>query len=374
LTNNPYPKALADNDDMSLYSPFVVLGLYVEAFFCFYWLQKFWPVKVEASRNASIDGLRGFLAFGVFVHHASIWFVFLKTGVWDVPESRLFAHLGQTTVTLFFMITGYLFFGRLLAQQETPIDWFRLYRSRVLRIVPLYLVVMGLTIAMIALIKHTHWLPPTGELWAKKSLLGLITAGVTWTLAYEWKFYFALPLLGLLMGIRPAWRWIGFAVLMLALTKAHLAWDIHAFAFVGGIAAALLTRHTGFQKMAAHPLASVWVVAAVALVITGFDTAYAVLPTVLLGTAFCLIANGANVWGLLSTPLTRAFGEITYSIYLLHGPLLFIVFRFVIGLDEAATFSPVVHWSSLAILIPVLLGLSLASFRLLELPIIRRGS
>lgn len=359
---------------MSLYSPLVVLGLYVEAFFCFYWLQKFWPVKLEASRNAAIDGLRSFLAFGVFVHHVSIWFVFLKTGVWEVPDSRLFAHLGQTTVTLFFMITGYLFFGRLLAQQQTPVDWFRLYRSRVLRIVPLYLVVMLLAVVVIALIRHTPWLEPTGELWAKKSLLGLFTAGVTWTLAYEWKFYFALPLLGLLMGVRPAWRWLGFAVLMLSLTRAHQAMDIHAFAFVGGIAAALLSRHTGFRKMAAHPLASVWVVAAVALVITGFDTAYAVLPTVLLGTAFCLIANGANVWGLLSASLTRAFGEITYSVYLLHGPLLFIVFRFAIGMDEAASFSPAVHWGYVAALIPFLLGVSLASFKLFELPIIRRGS
>lgn len=320
---------------MSLYSPFVVLGLYVEAFFCFYWLHKLWPLKLEATRNASIDGLRGFLAFGVFVHHASIWFVFLKTGVWEVPDSRLFTHLGQTTVTLFFMITGYLFFGRLLAQKQTPIDWYRLYRSRVLRIVPLYLVVMLLAVVVIAVTRHTNWLPPTGELWAKKSLLGLFTAGVTWTLAYEWKFYFALPLLGLLMGFRPAWQWIGLSLLMLGLTKAHLAVNIHAFAFIGGMAAALLSRHAEFREKAAHPFASLWVVVAVALVITGFDTAYAMLPTVLLGTAFCLIANGANVWGLLSASLTRAFGEITYSIYLLHGPMLFALFYFIVGYEQA---------------------------------------
>jgi peptidoglycan/LPS O-acetylase OafA/YrhL len=353
---------------MSLYSPLVVLSLYLEAFFCFYWLQKFWPVKLEASRNASIDGLRGFLAFGVFVHHASIWFVFLKTGVWKEPDSRLFAHLGQTTVTLFFMITGYLFFGRLLAQKQTPIDWFRLYRSRVLRIVPLYLVVMLLAVVVIAVIRHTSWLPPTGELWAKKSLLGLFTAGVTWTLAYEWKFYFALPLLGLLTGFRPAWRWISFAVLMLALTIAHLALDIHAFAFVGGMAAAVLSRHSGFRKMAAHPLASMWIVAAVALVVSGFDTAYALLPTVLLGTAFCLIANGASVWGLLSAQLTRAFGEITYSIYLLHGPLLFTTFHFIVGYEVATEWHPLSHWLLITFLVPILCFLSLIVFKFIEKP------
>jgi peptidoglycan/LPS O-acetylase OafA/YrhL len=324
-------------------------------------------VKLEASHNASIDGLRGLLAFGVFVHHASIWFVFLKTGVWDVPDSRLFAHLGQTTVTLFFMITGYLFFGRLLTQQQTPIDWFRLYRARVLRIVPLYLVVMLLAVVVIAVIRHTHWLAPTGELWAKKSLLGLFTAGVTWTLAYEWKFYFALPLLGLLMGFRPAWRWLAFGVLMLALTKAHLAWDIHAFAFVGGMAAALLSRYEGFRERAAGPLASVWVVAVVALVVTGFDTAYAVVPTVLLGSVFCLIANGANVWGLLSASLTRAFGEITYSVYLLHGPMLFSLFYFIVGYEQAASWSSTEHWLAMAFAVPVLLGVTMLSYRWIEI-------
>jgi peptidoglycan/LPS O-acetylase OafA/YrhL len=168
------------------------------------------------------------------------------------------------------------------------------------------------------------------------------------------------------MGFRPAWRWIGLSLLMLGLTKAHLAVNIHAFAFVGGMAAALLSRQAEFREKAAHPLASLWVVVAVALVITGFDTAYAILPTVLLGTAFCLIANGANVWGLLSASLTRAFGEITYSIYLLHGPMLFALFYFIVGYEQAANWSSLQHWLAMTFAVPVLLAAAVGSYRWIE--------
>jgi peptidoglycan/LPS O-acetylase OafA/YrhL len=329
---------------MSLYSPIVVALLYLEAFASFYLLTRFWPVKLEPARNAAIDGLRGILAFGVFVHHASIWFVFLKTGVWDVPESRLFAHLGQTTVTLFFMITGYLFFARILGQDRRVINWYGLYRSRVLRIVPLYVVVMLTALGVIALLRYSSWVTPTGALWANKSLLGLYTAGVTWTLAYEWKFYFAVPLLSALVLYRPSWRWVVFGVVMLLLTKAYRAWDIHAFSFLGGMGAAYLARQSWLPVFARSAWAQLAALAGLVGVVAFFDTAYAVVPTVLLGLVFCLVANGTDFWGLLSTRLARAFGEITYSVYLLHGPLLFVAFHFLVGFDVASTFEPYQYW------------------------------
>lgn len=353
---------------MSLYSPNVVVLLYLEAFASFYLLTRFWPVKLEPARNATIDGLRGFLAFGVFIHHASIWFVFLKTGVWDVPDSRLFTHLGQTTVTLFFMITGYLFFARILGQDKRAIDWYSLYRSRVLRIIPLYLMVMLAAMAVIALLRHSSWVTPTGVLWADKSLLGLFTAGVTWTLAYEWKFYFALPLLSALVLYRPTWRWLALGAVMLLLTKAYKALDIHAFSFVGGMAAAYLARKSWLPTFARSMWAQLTALAGLAGVLVFFDTAYAVVPTVLLGLVFCLVANGTDFGGLLSAKLTRAFGEITYSVYLLHGPVLFIVFRFVVGYEVALTFSPVEHWASVALITPLVIALALLSYRFLEYP------
>lgn len=93
-----------------------------------------------AHRYSSLDGLRGYLALAVFLSHSSICYFYLHSGVWDVPPSTLYTQLGQSSVTLFFMITGLLFWSKLLNGRLEPIDWTRLYLSRVLRLGPLYLV------------------------------------------------------------------------------------------------------------------------------------------------------------------------------------------------------------------------------------------
>lgn len=90
------------------------------------------------SRYASIDGLRGYLAFGVFVHHSIITWIFLRTGVIDFPPSNFYSMLGQGSVALFFMITGFLFWGRLIKHGRNH-DWLAFAISRVFRLYPLYL-------------------------------------------------------------------------------------------------------------------------------------------------------------------------------------------------------------------------------------------
>lgn len=66
-----------------------------------------YKLKPKPNRYESIDGLRGFLGVSVFIHHASIWYVFAKTGAWELPKSNLYVHLGQTSVSLFFMISSF---------------------------------------------------------------------------------------------------------------------------------------------------------------------------------------------------------------------------------------------------------------------------
>ena len=47
-------------------------------------------------------------------------------------------HLGQTSVALFFMITAFLFWGRVLAQGER-MDWPAMLFARLYRLYPVYL-------------------------------------------------------------------------------------------------------------------------------------------------------------------------------------------------------------------------------------------
>ena len=86
----------------------------------------------SADRYVSIDGLRGYLAFFVFMDHSCVWYFFLHTGHWRVPPSSLYTNFGESSVALFFMITGFLFYGKILAGRERAIDWTRLYISTLL--------------------------------------------------------------------------------------------------------------------------------------------------------------------------------------------------------------------------------------------------
>ena len=345
--------------------PGFALALLLEAFFVLWVMRRWIRIDLVEGRSPTIDGLRGFLAFGVFVHHACIWFTFLKTGAWVVPESRLYTHLGQSTVSLFFMITGFLFFGKVLQSRETPVDWLRLYVSRCLRILPLYLMVMLAGAVVIAIIRYSGWAQPMQAPWHEKSLTGLYTAGVTWTLSYEWKFYYALPLLGLFFGHIP-FRWLLLSAGMLMLSGANKTLDIHALTFLGGGIAVALSRSARWQRFARSGWGSVAALLVLAGVVTAFDSAYALWPLACLTLVFSLIANGAGFWGFLTTVLARTFGEITYSIYLLHGPLLFVFFKFGIGLHNAAQLPPATYWLTVAGLVPVLLLVSAFSFRWIE--------
>lgn len=358
---------------MNYLHPVFALGLYVEAFAVLWLINRWFRIEPAAGHAPEIDGLRGLLAFGVFVHHASIWYFFLRTGQWVVPESRLYTHLGQTTVSIFFMITGFLFFGKLLHSRLVPIDWLRLYVSRCLRILPLYLLVMMVGAALIAFIRHSGWLVPLGQPWNEKSLTGLFTAGVTWTLSYEWKFYYALPFLALLFGRVPL-TWLVVSVGMLLISGVAKALDIHALTFLGGALAVALARWAWWQRLARSVWGNVLAMLGLLAAVAGFDTAYTLWSLVLLTLSFSLIANGAGFWGLLTTVLSRAFGEITYSIYLLHGPLLFFFFRFVLDFETAAQLAPLAYWLTIAALVPVLLLVSVLSFRWIEQPSMRKVS
>ncbi len=353
--------------------PAFALALFVEAFLVLHVIRRWIRIELIPGRSSTIDGLRGFLAFGVFVHHAAIWYVFLKTGSWVVPESRLYSQLGQATVTLFFMITGFLFYSKVLESREKPIDWLRLYVSRCLRILPLYVAILIFAALLIALIRYSGWVSPMVAPWHQKSLVGLITAGVTWTLSYEWKFYYALPLLALTVG-RVPWRWLVFSLSMLAISGITKALDIHACAFVGGIAAALLGQVAAWRRFARSAWGSAGALLTLACAVAGFDTADVVAPLVFMAMSFALIANGAGMWGLLETALPRIFGEMTYSIYLLHGPLLFIAFYFVLGFDLGANLNPMQHWGVIALLVPIVLAVSAFSYINLEAPCMRKVS
>lgn len=52
-------------------------------------------VGPKQGRFDAIDGLRGYLAFFVFLHHSAIWYFFLRTGFWQAPASAFLYAAGR---------------------------------------------------------------------------------------------------------------------------------------------------------------------------------------------------------------------------------------------------------------------------------------
>lgn len=71
-------------------------------------------------RHSPLDGIRGILALSVFSHHFFKNYFFQTTGRWQSPNIDFFTNLGSVPVSLFFLITGYLFFGKL---RQPRMDW-----------------------------------------------------------------------------------------------------------------------------------------------------------------------------------------------------------------------------------------------------------
>lgn len=371
---------------MSTLNPLWLIGPWLLAWGTIWLLDRFsTTAPAPAGRQASIDGLRGHLALAVFVHHGIIWHGYLRTGKWDAPESNLFNQLGQGSVALFFMITAFLFVGKLLDARDRPIDWTRLYVSRVLRLTPLYMLAVLALFVMCGIVTdwtlHTtlpellralrRWVFFTmggfADINGLKETFSLI-AGVTWSLPLEWMFYLLLPALALLLR-RQAPLWLAVVALLAAKgiwTHHEYTWMLAAFA-AGGLSA-WTSRQPALMRLAQTPRASLWVASALLLGLVSAHTIKDWRPMLALTIAFGLISAGNSLFGSFTARSSRALGDLAYGVYLLHGLLLYATLTFVLGRHEVAVFTDWQHWAWLMALTPPLIVLAWLAFRLVEQP------
>ena len=190
------------------------------------------PAVVTAARHLEVlDGLRGVAVLVVLASH------FSSAGLFPRP----FLHgVGKSGVYLFFVLSAYLLTRNLLSKPAgalaQPRTWLDYALRRVLRIWPLYLVVLGLSWLSFT---HGHaWLYAidTPALWRHLSLRE--GQSVLWSIPVEFTFYLCLPLVVLaLRGMQracwPVWAEVGVFVLALALCtwrwppSASLENDVH---------------------------------------------------------------------------------------------------------------------------------------------------
>ncbi len=341
------------------------------------------------TRYAAIDGLRGFLALGVFIFHLLVTHRFIETGVWELPDSRFYALLGPVGVSLFFMITGFLFWGQMLRTRGHP-RWRALYIGRLFRIGPMYLFVVLVMLCIVfartgfRLLEPAHAVAGSVIQWLALGVMNMqpdvngyqashVLAGVTWTISYEWAFYASLIATAYFARGRTHLIFVFGALALCLAGKVLLNADAMGFAvlFLSGMAVASLL-HENVKLRMSQNVSSATALACLAVIFATSRSGYGTTTAMLLALFFYLVCSGASIFGLLTTTPARRLGNISYSLYLMQGLVLTSVFA-VAPVRTFAMASPQEYWAiGLVCACLLLLGSSL-TYAIIERPGIALG-
>jgi peptidoglycan/LPS O-acetylase OafA/YrhL len=374
-------------------------------------------IREPGSYSTELEGLRGVAILLVFAFHAS---GLASPDRQHVDPLRAYVYAGHTGVTLFFVLSAFLLSRPFLAEANggPRQSWRRFYERRALRILPLYY--LAVIFAALARAEHpAELLRGAPYLLLLNSFVGVAQplnpySDVWWSLATEWQFYLLLPLASLLLASR--WRLVVGGALLLAYGVAYVwfvtgRWGMDsmdgqlqlgvslfgrgpAFGF-GILAAWLWERHGEALRRAGRSRA--WlrrggadallaaVVVCLGLLLArvarlGFFQAEAQLqawhvPEALLWSLFVLIVLLAPLRSafLLSNRLLGFVGVISYSLYLVHLPILYRIQIPLLGLVGGK--AP--GWTARAVAgtvaaLAASLALSTLTYRLVERPFLRR--
>jgi peptidoglycan/LPS O-acetylase OafA/YrhL len=372
-------------------SPFFCVIIFAIAFATAYILRKIYPTNNTATRYETIDGLRGFLAIGVFIHHTTIWHQYLQKGIWNVPKSHLYTLLGQGSVSLFFMITSFLFVSKILNAKDGQFNLKHFFISRLYRLTPLYLFTIITLIVIVMSVTNwqlnVSWLTFLHSIisWALFSIFGnpsinnsdfttFVNAGVVWSLPYEWLFYFFMPILYMLVWrkkISIIFILLSVGFLTFFFIKYGFIW-YHLLCFVSGAIGPILINFFPIYKKLNRYLASV-IIFVCLFFIGKFDTSHKLVCIILLAIVFTLIAVGNDMFGLLKNASLKLLGEICYSTYLLHGIILFVLFHFILKEGNIKQYSSLQYCSLIFLVTPLVVVVSYFAFKFIEEPFMKRA-
>lgn len=341
-------------------------------------LFRFLDLDISEKRNNNIDGVRYYLAALVIFHHLSCSYNYITTGKWW-PTSDLMMYFGKYGVAVFFMITAYLFWG--IVRNKKDVDWIELYSKRAFRIMPLafFCSFVGVLLLFTFTEHNTDMLHNIrnilpwfdGGLWDSKPQITslenpwVVMAGVTWTLKWEWVFYFSLPLF-FLMNKHP----LELTVLLFAfslyflpgITRDAAMWSY----FFTGMLCGELVERIKLSKRGANAV----LMASVCVIVLAKPTLYMPPEKFLLLAAFFGIVSGADLFGLLTLKAVKRLGAISYSLYLTQGLIMFPAFHFMNGYvikDNSLSL-----FASLIFIFLLICAISSLTFHYIESPFINK--
>ncbi|GIH75762.1 acyltransferase family protein [Planobispora longispora] len=371
----------------------------------------------DATRLAWLDALRGLGAVAVLLEHALPWFM---------PQLRPYwFNLGMYGVLVFFLVSGYIIPVSLEGRGDVRAFWI----SRIFRLYPIYLLVAAAVLVMAVWLPVREHVPrDLASVSAHLTMLldvvhlgGL--ADTMWTLSYEMVFYLlvtALFVRGLhlrsgtfavgfgvvavgaglvlaapvLTGFRPAYVSgavfaAGMACLLGGRFRTAAACVLGAMAVVllifgsfvpwfGAAILAVMFTGTAIRRWeqgtgTLRPVAAAAVLVALAPVWSIQASWWWVQPDVWITTMVLAGATFAAAMALRRRRFPRFLvwlGLISYSVYLLHHPLLRLTHAV---LGDARTMGAVAQAGLVAGFVAAVLGLSWLTYRYVELPMQRLG-
>lgn len=297
-------------------------------------------------RIGCVDGLRGFLALGVVVHHFALWIITTRFHEeWKTVPINFLNELGAASVALFFMTTGFVFYPRIL-KGFNECSWHTIYIHRVFRIIPIIAFSVGIITLIIYARKGvgdlSHY-PRNALMWliarGEPPLLGepeswKLNAGVLWSLRFEWIFYLLiLPACAFVMDVLRRNKMPTYIVPVLFMSGAFAAQLAHFHSptfrylplFCIGMLAFEAQGNENLSRFLRSRLAAAMASFSLIFGMIFFNTPYEIaLP--FFAFFFVCVACGNNFGGILESRAALVLGECSYGIYLMHGIVLSVIF------------------------------------------------
>ncbi len=358
--------------------------------------------ELSLKRVVPLDGLRGILALSVFFLHVCELHIYESTGQWVPPASNFYCQLGILPVCMFFFITGYVFWRKLIKNPNIPLG--RFAYARLARLGGVYLLACLLCFGVVAVACGFHrnislaklvfqvlaWLCFFGSGHDMNHVIGSrLWLGPAWTLRFEWMFYLSLPFLSwfaasrrrlpILFGLAALAGFLLYRLPIEGVVKKAITEQVApylefvAYTFSVGIATATVKVSFNLKSWARGKLANATSLVLFAITLFFAKPEFGWAESLLLAVPFACICFGNTWFGLLSSSPVRFLGRISYSFYLLHVVLMTIEAAMVKRYMSLATLAPVQYWPLAAVSGAIAIFVSAITYQYLEFPFLQVG-
>jgi len=362
-----------------------------------------------------VDHLRGIAALLVLLYHSTQIIgadiahksIFISQNDYGYTHWNIFKSLiseGSFGVALFMTLSGFIFtFG--LYKKRLDIKGF--FRNRFVRIYPLYIFLIFLSLYMYANLQPDLLQSVILSIFPFANLNGgviatgiVASAAMFWTIAVETQFYLVFPFLIRFLNehkFKLLWGIVGLFITVRLV--AFLSGDVNMSLFgyfsifgrmdqfiIGMMGAYVFLNKKSFLKKRPYAYLAISTFAILLLLLiinrlrhhfgfTAFENFYVILPTIEGLTSAALIVSYVNIFrektrSLVSKALAK-LGELSYSIYLTH----FMILSLITSRIDLPNILGSWWWSALFygifLVTPLAIGFSLLTYSFIEKPFLQ---